>query len=183
MSTNELSAKEKALVGIGAAVTAGCRPCTRVLVRTARSAGACERSIRLAIETGLYAGTSATRAMGTWAESVQGAAPVLDATFRTEKEKLTALVLAGAALAANSTELLERYLREAEALDCPKEQIGAALATAHTVARTAATKAASAAARSGFPLQADTCCPLADEAEAETPAATGCGCTPGRSCP
>ena len=104
MSKNELPAKEKILVGIGAAVAAGCRPCTRTLLRAARTAGACERSIRLAIETGLYAGTCATREVAAWAEAEQGAAPELDAAFRGEKEKLVAMVLAGAALAANSTE-------------------------------------------------------------------------------
>ena len=153
MSKNELPAKEKILVGIGAAVAAGCRPCTQTLIRAARAAGACERGIRLAIETGLYAGTCATREMAAWAEAEQGAAPELDAAFRAEKEKLTALVLAGATLAANSTELLGRYLGEAEALDWSKEEIEAALAAAHTVARTAATKVESAAARLGFSLK------------------------------
>jgi hypothetical protein len=176
MAKNELSPKEKALVGIGAAVAAGCRPCTRTLLRAARAAGACERGIRLAIETGLYAGTSATRAMASWAESTQGPAPELDGTFRAEKEKLTALILAGAGVAANSTELLGRYVSEAEALDCSKGEIADALVAARTVSRTAATKIESAAARMGFSLQGDVCCPDGDEVAGETPPAGGCGC-------
>lgn len=185
MSTNELSAKEEALVGIGAAVAAGCRPCTRTLIRAARAAGACERGIRLAIETGRYAGTCATRDMADWAEAEQGAAPELDAGFRTEKEKLTALVLAGAAFAANSTDLLGRYLGEAQALDWSNEGIEAALAAAHTVARTAATKTEAAATRLGFSLAraASGCCPEAQEPEqSEAPPAGGCGCAKGTGC-
>ena len=185
MSKNKLQAKEQILVGIGAAVAAGCRPCTRTLIRAARAAGACERGIKLAIETGLYAGTCATREMAAWAEAEQGAAPELDAAFRAEKEKLTALLLAGATLAANSTELLGRYLGEAEALDWSKEEIESALAAAHTVARTAAAKIESAAARLGFSLKrvASDCCEGGAESEpAEPPAGGGCGCAKGTGC-
>ncbi len=185
MSASELSAKEKALVGIGAAVAAGCRPCTRTLIRAARAAGACERSIKLAIETGLYAGSSATRTMSAWAESEQGGAPDLDTAFRAEKERITALILAGASLAANSTELLGRYVGEAEALDWSKAQIDAALAAAHTVSRTAATKIEAAAHRMGFPLQGEASdCPDRENGETVEPAAGGgCGCGKGPGCP
>jgi hypothetical protein len=185
MSKNELQAKEKILVGIGAAVAAGCRPCTKTLIRAARATGACERGIRLAIETGLYAGTCATREMARWAEAEQGATPELDATFRAEKERLAALVLAGATLAANSTELLGRHLAEAEALDWSKDEIEAALAAAHTVSRTAATKIESAAARLGFTLKevATAYCKEAEEPETASPPATGgCGCANGTDC-
>lgn len=186
MSNDDLSAKEKILVGLGAAMAAGCRPCTRTLIRAARAAGACERGIRLAIETGLYAATCATRDMAAWADTEQGAAPELDTAFRAEKEKLTALVLAGATLAANSTELLERCLGEAEAVDWSKEQILAALVAAHTVAKTAASKTEAAAARLGFSLrdQPSACCPDADESEEPaTPAPGGCNCAKGTTCP
>jgi hypothetical protein len=186
MSNSTLSDKEKALVGIGAAMAAGCRPCTQMLIRAARAAGACERGIRLAIETGLYAGTSATRAMAAWAEGEQGSAPELDSAFRAEKERLTALILAGASLAANSTELLTRYVGDAQALDWSKDQIDAGLAAARTVSRTAASKIESAAARMGFSLHAapSDCCSAAEEpAPADAPAAGGCGCGKGTGCP
>jgi hypothetical protein len=185
MSSDELSGKEKALVGIGAAVAAGCRPCTRTLIRAARAAGACERGIRLAIETGLYAGTSATRDMAAWAQAEQGAAPELDADFRAQKERVTALILAGAALAANSTELFGRYVGEAEALDWSKAEINGGLAAAHTVARTAAAKIASAAARMGLSLQdaAAVACPSEQEPDdVAAPTSAGCGCGKGTGC-
>jgi AhpD family alkylhydroperoxidase len=186
MSQNTLPNKEKALVGIGAAVAAGCRPCVHTLIRAARAEGACERGIRLAIETGLYAGTCATRAMAEWAQGEQGGAPELDASFRAEKERLTALILAGASLAANSGELLGRYVGEAQALDWSKEQIGAALAAARTVARTAAGKIDATTTRLGLSLSegAEGCCPSdAETVEAAPVAAGGCGCGKGTACP
>lgn len=184
MSKHELPNKEKALVGIAAAIAAGCRPCTRTLIRAARAEGACERGIRLAIETGLYAGTCATRAMAEWAVSEQGGAPQLDASFRAEKERLTALILAGASLAASSTELLGRYVAEAEALDWSKDQLGAALAAARTVARTAASKIESRAERLGLSLREEAagCCPGDQEAATEAPATGDCGCGKGPGC-
>ena len=185
MSNNELPAKEKILVAIGAAVAGGCRPCTLTLIRAARSTGACERGIRLSIETGRYAATCATRDMAAWAEAEQGAAPELDVAFRAEKERLTALVLAGATLATNSTELLGRYLGEAAAMDWSKPDLEAALAAAHTVARTAATKVNAVAARLGFSLKevASAYCQSDDAAQAVEPAAPGgCGCGKGTDC-
>jgi hypothetical protein len=155
------------------------------MIRAARAAGACERGISLAIETGLYAGTSATRTMASWAESEQGAAPELDTEFRVEKEKITALILAGASLAANSTELLGRYVGEAEAVDWSRGQIDAALVAAHTVSRTAATKIEATANRMGFSLlgQASDCCSRAEETEAvEPPVGGGCGCAKDAGC-
>jgi hypothetical protein len=183
MSEDGLSAMEKILVGLGAAIAAGCRPCTRTLIRAARAEGACERSIRLAIETGRYAGTCATRAIAEWAEGEQGPSPELDADFRADKEKLTALLLAGATLAAHSTELFKRYVGEAEAVDCSKGQIGAALVAAHAVARTAAKKSESAAGRLGFSLRDDTnaCCTL-DEKPDPDESLAACTCAKDKGC-
>lgn len=83
-SSNSLSTKERALIGLGAAIGAGCQPCTRILIQAARKAGACERGIRLAIESGLVARTNATEAMVRWGEPEQGEPPILDAAFRAE---------------------------------------------------------------------------------------------------
>jgi alkylhydroperoxidase/carboxymuconolactone decarboxylase family protein YurZ len=174
-----LSTKEKALVGIGAAVTAGCQPCTRGLIRAARAAGACERGIRLAIETGLIARTSATEAMAHWAETEQGQAPVIDGTFRSEKEKMTTLIAAGAAYAANSTATLDSQIENAQAHDWTNVQVAEALAVGRAVAQTAAQKVDAAAMRQGLSLaeSVQLCCgdgPTADVVQA--PAQAGCGC-------
>ncbi len=146
-----LSEKEKVLVGVGAAITAGCQPCTSKLIRAARAAGACERSIRLAIETGLAVRASATEAMALWAESEQGQAPVIDATFRLEKERMSALTSAGATYAANSTATLDGQLENAQAHDWTNGQIAEVLAVASAVAKAAAGKIELAAIRLGFP--------------------------------
>ena len=120
--------KEKALVGIGAAVAAGCQPCTTRLLQLARAAGACERGIRLAIETGLATRSSAAEAMGQWAQAEQGQAPLLDESFRSEKQTLVALIAATAAFSANSKATLEGQIAVAEAHDWTKDQIAEALA-------------------------------------------------------
>jgi hypothetical protein len=120
--------------------------------------------------------------MAAWAEREQGAAPELDAMFRADQEKLTALVLAGAGLATSSTELLGRYVGEAEALDWSKDEIEAALGAAHTVARTAARKVELATARLGFSLKevASAYCKEGSESEPTEPAgAGGCCCAKG----
>jgi hypothetical protein len=44
------------------------------------------------METGLAARTSATEAIALWAETEQGQAPFIDATFRLEKEKMATLI-------------------------------------------------------------------------------------------
>ena len=170
-----LSEKEKGLVGIGAAVAAGCQPCTRSLIRAARAAGACERGIRLAIETGLAARTSATEAMALWAETEQGQAPVLDATFRLEKERMASLISAGAAYAANSTATLDGQIENAQSHDWTNVQIAEALTVGSTVAKTAAAKVEVAATRLGLSLakQDRSCC--SDQRTPEEPLAPKAG--------
>jgi len=154
-----LSAKEKTLIGIGAAMTAGCQPCTRKLIGAARSAGACERSIRLAIETGLAARTSATEAMARWADAEQAQSPILDETFRSEKAKLLALISAGATYAANSTATLDAQIENAMVQGWTDVQISEAFAVGSAVAKTAANKVEAAATQLGLsPTQLDSSC-------------------------
>ena len=174
-----LSEKEKGLIGIGAAVAAGCQPCTRSLMQSARAAGACERSVRLAIETGLAARTRATEAMALWAETEQGQAPVVDASFRLEKERMATLIAAGATYAANSTATLDSQIENAQAYDWTNVQIAEAFTVGRAVAQTAAKKVEAAAMRQGYSLvESDpSCCGDGLTAELDqAPAQTGCGC-------
>ena len=171
-----VSAKEKLLVGVGAAITAGCQPCVTSLVQAARKAGACERSIRLAIEVGLAVRASATEAMARWAAAEQGQVPALDETFRLEKEKLAALVSAGATFAARSTATLDSQLLNAQAYDWANAQIAEALAVASAVAKTATEKVECAAASVGFSVgKLDSSCCRDLQAPA-IPAAVQGGC-------
>ena len=180
-SSNTLTSKEQALVGIGAAIVAGCQPCTIRLIRAARSAGACERSIRLAIESGRSASAKAIEAMALWAEREQGQAPLLDEQFRQEKEKLTALIAAGAAFAGHSTATLDSQLLNAQAYDWTNVQIAEALSVAATVAKTAADKVEAAAARAGFPPAKfdSSCCSESRAPEAQAAVPGGCDCAKG----
>jgi hypothetical protein len=166
--TNALTNKEQALAGLGAAVAAGCQPCTRSFIAKARAAGACERSIRLAIETGFDALTSAAEAMVSWARAEQGQAPDLDTTFRNQKEKLAALIATSATFAARSTVTLEARGAQCRASGWIDRQISEALTIAGSIAATASSKTESLATRLGIAAsqQADTCCsqPLAGDA-------------------
>jgi len=178
-SSNLLSTKERALIGLGAAIAAGCQPCTRILIQTARKAGACERGVRLAIESGLLARANATEAMARWGESEQGEPPLLDEAFRAEKERLAALIVAGASYAANSTATLHREVEQAEALDWSNAQIAEALTVGRAVAKTAAQKVETSATCLGFSMtEAATpdCSALDPSAAQKAPAAGGCGC-------
>jgi alkylhydroperoxidase/carboxymuconolactone decarboxylase family protein YurZ len=174
-----LSTKEKALVGIGAAMTAGCQPCTRKLIGAARSAGACERSIRLAIETGLAARTSATEAMARWADAEQGQIPILDESFRLEKIKLCTLISAGATYAANSTATLNGQIDNAMVQGWTDVQISEAFAVGCAVAKTAANKVEVAATQLGLsPTQLDSSCcseqPIPEVTQSTEPHQCGC---------
>jgi AhpD family alkylhydroperoxidase len=81
----ELNQKEQSLIAIGVSVAAGCQPCTAYHVKAARTAGACDRSIALAVETALAGRKSATVAMDERAERCQGARPEIDAEFWAQK--------------------------------------------------------------------------------------------------
>jgi hypothetical protein len=90
-----LSTKDRVLIGTSAAIAAGCQPCTRILIQVACKAGACERGIRLAIESGILARTLATQAMARWGEAEQGEPPALGAASRSEKTRANARASAG----------------------------------------------------------------------------------------
>lgn len=178
-TTNTLSTKERALVGIGAAIATGCQPCTRILMQLARKAGACERSIRLAVESGLQARVRATEAMASWAEAEQGNAPTLDALFLAEKQRLAALIETAAAYAVNSTATLHNEVEQAEALDWANAQIGEALSIGRAVARTAVQKVEKASVCLGFEFVevSNSNCGSSRAAEdGLLSASDGCGC-------
>jgi hypothetical protein len=182
--TTLLSAKEQALLGVGAAIAAGCQTCTTRLVEVARAAGACERGIQLAIETGILARNEATAAMARWAEHEQGQVPVLDESFRAEKRKLTALIAATATYAVNSTATLEVQIAEAQAQDWTYVQIAQALGVGRAVARTAAEKVESVAKQSGFALvEPKASCCGGQPSASRAPTQSGCGCAGGNEGP
>jgi AhpD family alkylhydroperoxidase len=137
-----LTEKEKELIAIGASVAAGCQPCTEYHVKAARSAGVCDRSLTLAVETALAVRQSATRTMDEWAEQCQGARPQLDDGFRVEKRLVAELTAVAAAFAVNSVPDLRARLQSACECGATAEQIRSAIATAGAIKKVAGEKAA-----------------------------------------
>jgi alkylhydroperoxidase/carboxymuconolactone decarboxylase family protein YurZ len=138
MPTNEsaaLSIKEEALAGVAASIAAGCRPCTRRWVHAARKAGACERGIRLAVETALAVRSAATREMADYAATLQAGAPEVDEAFRSERARLAEVLACGAALAVRSVEGLEERILSACDRGATPAQIGSAILIARAVAK------------------------------------------------
>ncbi len=161
-----LTAKEKSLISVSASVAAGCQPCTEHHVSAAHSAGACDRSITLAIETALGVRESATRSMAEWAARCQPVRPELDAAFREQKRLVAALAAFAAAVAVNSVPDVRERVEAARACGATLEQIRMAVAIAVSIRRTAAEKVNEILAGVERPEPA-ACC---------APAAAPCGC-------
>lgn len=163
-----LTEKEKELIAVGASVAAGCQPCTEYHVKTARTAGACDRSVTLAVETALAVRESATRTMDEWAEKCQGVRPQLDSAFRVEKRLVAELTAVAAAFAVNSVPDLRAHVQAACACGATPEQIRIAIAIAGMIKKVAEEKLASLLGElSG---DAASCC-----AAPAQPAGCGCG--------
>lgn len=165
-----LPTKQKHLIGVGAAVAAGCQPCTSAFVAAAQEAGACVRSVRLAIEAGLKSRSDAAAAMnglvdGTFAK------PEIDAAFKAERKQLEALMRVAAALAGNAASLLEARVLSARAMGATDEQIRLAGQIGVTARNGAQKEADAALARAlGESAQASCC------SGAPTEPASTCGC-------
>lgn len=163
-----LPTKSKHLIGIGAAIAAGCQPCTASYVKAAQSAGACERGVRFALESGLAGRENAAKASKDFANETF-ASPELDASFRAERALLGALVRVAATIASNAAPLLLSQIEAARALGATDDQLRVAAQIAQKVKRGAEgeTEAALNSA-------------LGDASRAETTSACGCagGLTP-----
>ena len=163
-----LTEKEKELIAVGASVAAGCQPCTEYHVKTARTAGACDRSVTLAVETALAVRESATRTMDEWAGKCQGVQPPLDSAFRVEKRLVAELTAVAAAFAVNSVPDLRARLEAACACGATPEQIRSAIAIAGMIKKVAEEKLA--ALLGELSGDAGSCC-----AAPAPPAGCGCG--------
>ena len=173
-----LSPKEKSLAALAAYIAAGCRPCTSHWLDEARAKGACERGVRLAIETGLSVRTSATGAMADFAASLQAGPPVLDEEFRSQRAGLIEIMACGAAFAVRSTTELEHHIDLARRSGAGTEQIGAALVLARGVRAAAGKEVDKVVEQAGLDVRAR----LAGTSCCEKPAAgdsapvSTCGC-------
>jgi AhpD family alkylhydroperoxidase len=172
-----LSPKEKALIAVGAAIAAGCRPCLERTVELARRAGACERSIRLAIETALDARTRQVESLAGWAEKVQGGKPEVDESFRRQRAPLVALITCGSAMALRDAQGLPARLSAAAETGSSERMIASALAIARSVAETA-TSAAEEAISSLVSSSAADPVPCCGDARSVQSPSGGCSCDP-----
>jgi AhpD family alkylhydroperoxidase len=182
---NIVSDKERALISLAASVASGCRPCTAYHVKSARAAGACERSISLAVDTALIGRTSAAHAIDEWAAECQGPRPDIDAEFRTSKELIGELMSIATAVAVNSVPDLERHVAGAQEKGANPEQIRSAIGIARQIQRTAEEKIDARTTRleEHAPLnpsaaRATACCgpDQPGGADSAVKTTTGCGC-------
>lgn len=164
-----LSSKNKQLIGISASIAAGCQPCTLSFAAAARDAGACERGVRFALESGLAARERATSEMSSFAEE-KLAHPAIDAAFRADRAQLDALIAVAAAVASNSASRIAPTVEKARMLGASDAQIRLASEVAQVAQRGAQreTEKALEVALGGKAQAA--CCTPGDEA------ASSCGC-------
>ena len=178
-----LSPKETSLAALAASIAAGCRPCPSHWLDEARAKGACERGVRLAIETGLSVRTSATGAMAEFAASLQSGPPALDEEFRLQRAGLIEVMACGAAFALRSTTDLEHRIDLARGRGASSEQIGTALVIARAVRAAAGKEVDKVVEQAGLDVRAKlagtSCCEApAVAASAPKPA---CNCSGGRT--
>jgi alkylhydroperoxidase/carboxymuconolactone decarboxylase family protein YurZ len=184
MSQNEpLTAKQEALAGVAASIASGCRPCTRIWMQAARKQGACERSIRLAIDSGLAVREAATREMADFAEAQQGAVPDVDDAFRAERTSLIEVFSCAAATAAQTALGLERHIDSARGYGATTEQISVAVAIGRAIRKEAGKQVEKVVNRCELTaapsLAGEWCCETLKSDAAEPP--KGCCCDGGRS--
>ncbi len=173
MNENPLTAKEHELISLSASVAAGCRPCTEHHTKAVREAGACERSLTLAVETALAVRASATRAMDDWAAACQGPRQTPDAAFVAEKRLVAELAAVAAAVAVNSVPDLKAHLEGAAQAGATSEQIRATAGIAASIKKVAEQKITAALALAAG--EADPCC-APKPGTAASKKVTGCGC-------
>jgi RNA polymerase sigma-70 factor (ECF subfamily) len=177
MTVETLPTKQKHLIGVGAAVAAGCQPCTSSFVAGAHAEGACERGVRLALESGLQARKDAADSMAAFVDKAF-AKPHVDAAFKAERKQLEALIGVAAALASNSASVLEARVRDARELGATDEQIRLAGQIGATARRGAEKEADSALGRAlGDNVVSKPCC--ASDSAPVAPAGSPCGCSSG----
>jgi RNA polymerase sigma-70 factor, ECF subfamily len=129
-----LPIKQQHLIGVGAAMAAGCQPCTTSYVTAAKTEGACERGVRFAIEQGLKGRQTATTAMSEFASGAF-AQPELEENFRAERALLGALIEVAAAVAGNAASSLKSRIDQARSLGATDGQLRTAVRIAEKAKR------------------------------------------------
>jgi AhpD family alkylhydroperoxidase len=166
---DELSSREKELIAVGAAIAAGCQPCTTYHVRAAATAGATAYELRQAVADALEVRHGATEGMRDWAGGLIGDAPAEPGTDYEPKPRLCELISVAAAVAVNSETHVARHVAAARATGATVRQVQVAVGLARAI-RGVAERHADEAVREALGETPG------EESAAESPC--GCGATP-----
>jgi AhpD family alkylhydroperoxidase len=125
-----LSDKEREYVAIGAAIGAGCRPCTQYHVKAALKAGLSKDDIRTAAEEAEALRVEAAASVADYARGLLGDGEKRGHDFADVCERSQALVQIGAATGGNAGPFLSEILPRARSLgltgDAIREAVGVA---------------------------------------------------------
>jgi AhpD family alkylhydroperoxidase len=179
MSTVErLAQQEKELIAVGAAIAAGCRPCTTYHVQAAWTAGATDQQLRRAANHALGVRRGAADLMESFAAELLGAG-IGTTPADGEDLLLSELVAVSAGYAVNCPTCVSVHMAEVKRLGGATDHIRVALGMARAVKHKAEQHAQAAwdeAAGFGAAAAGDTGCGPADDGPREAPVASGCGC-------
>jgi len=132
-----LSDKEREVVAVGAAIGAGCRPCTQYHVRAGLKAGLSEEEIRLAVEEAEVLRIHAATSIADFARGQLGLSEERAAPLCSPAEPFQALAQVGAATGSNAGQALDWLLPYARGLGLTNEALSEAVEMAGVVKRMA----------------------------------------------
>lgn len=133
-----LTDKEREYVAIGAAIGAGCRPCTRYHVGAAQKAGLSEDEIRLAVKDAEALRVDAVAGIADYAQHLLGGETKGARCLYDPAERSQALAMIGAATGGNAGHLLDWLLPQARGLGMTNDALREAVQTATAVKGVAA---------------------------------------------
>ncbi len=133
-----LNDKEREFVAIGAAIGAGCRPCTRYHVKAAVKAGISEDDVRLAVRDAEVVRIEVVTSIAEYANRLLGRGRRDGERLCSPAEPSQALTQIGAATGGNAGYLLDSLLVRARGLGLTSEALGEAVGIATKVKGVAA---------------------------------------------
>lgn len=128
-----LSDKDREYVAIGAAIGAGCRPCTQYHVNAALKAGLSKDEIRTAVEEAEALRVEAAASVADFARGLLGDGEKRAYDFADTCERSQALVRIGAATGGNAGPFLSAILPRARGLGLTDDALREAVEVAGTV--------------------------------------------------
>ena len=132
-----LSTREREVVAVGAAIGAGCRPCTQYHVRAGLKAGLTADEVRLAVDEAEVLRIHAATTIADFARGLLGFSEERAAPLCIPSEPLQALAQVGAATGSNAGQALDRLLPHARGVGLSSEALSEAVEMARVVKRMA----------------------------------------------